>query len=553
VWTLSAAEQAGAKPANDTLKFTQKITAAVPVVAWAVTLLRPEQPLTLPVQAPAGAILSRGGVRATFASSIVGSLDPVRAWFERYPYFCLEQRTSKAVGLRDAALWKQVSDSLPNYLDADGLAAYFPGESRATGSDVLTAYVLATAHESGWEVPEASRERMLAGLTAFVEGKLKRDMWSPQRDDVARRIGAIEVLSRYGRATAPMLGTVDAAPNAWPTSALIDWISILQRVPAREQAKLLADATQVLRNRLSFSGTRIVFADEKADHWWWLMVNSDVNAAKLLLAALDNKLGIAEWLQDMPRLVNGLVARQQRGVWQTTTANLWGSLALEKYAAKFERDPVAGSTSLAVDASTQSTQWKAGVADALNAPWSKEGKAQATVTHNGSGKPYVTLQAMAAVPEAPQTNAGYRVVKTVTPVSQKAAGTWARGDTYRVDIEIVANAPMTWVALSDPVPAGSTVLGSGLRDSQAEQVKSDSAAPKTGGDRWSWAWLAYEERGFEGYRAYYEYLPKGSTKLSYTVRLNQAGEFALPATRAEAMYAPEVFGSTPNAKWTILK
>jgi alpha-2-macroglobulin len=177
---------------------------------------------------------------------------------------------------------------------------------------------------------------------------------------------------------------------------------------------------------------------------------------------------------------------------------------------------------------------------------------QASVTHNGSGKPYVTLQAQAAVPEAPQTNAGYRLTKSISAVSQKTSGTWARGDVYRVDIEIVANAPMSWVALSDPIPGGSTILGSGLRDSAAEQVKSAQQDPKSSGsDNWSWAWLAYEERSFEGYRAYYEYLPKGSTRISYTVRLNQAGSFALPATRAEAMYAPEVFGSNPNARWTV--
>jgi len=33
---------------------------------------------------------------------------------------------------------------------------------------------------------------------------------------------------------------------------------------------------------------------------------------------------------------------------------------------------------------------------------------------------------------------------------------------------------------------------------------------------------------------------------AYTVRLNQAGTFKLPATRVEAMYAPDVYGLKPN-------
>ena len=57
----------------------------------------------------------------------------------------------------------------------------------------------------------------------------------------------------------------------------------------------------------------------------------------------------------------------------------------------------------------------------------------------------------------------------------------------------------------------------------------------------------YEERRFDAFRAYYSYVPKGTFVLEYTVRLNNSGSFVLPATRVEAMYAPEMFGELPNA------
>ena len=57
---------------------------------------------------------------------------------------------------------------------------------------------------------------------------------------------------------------------------------------------------------------------------------------------------------------------------------------------------------------------------------------------------------------------------------------------------------------------------------------------------------AYTERSFEALRAYYEFVPKGSFQLAYTIRLNQNGSFHLPATRVEALYAPEMFGELPN-------
>jgi hypothetical protein len=37
-----------------------------------------------------------------------------------------------------------------------------------------------------------------------------------------------------------------------------------------------------------------------------------------------------EWKEDMPRLLNGALQRQNSGHWGTTTANAWGTLALGK-------------------------------------------------------------------------------------------------------------------------------------------------------------------------------------------------------------------------------
>ena len=62
-----------------------------------------------------------------------------------------------------------------------------------------------------------------------------------------------------------------------------------------------------------------------------------------------------------------------------------------------------------------------------------------------------------------------------------------------------------------------------------------------------WAWPTFVERTQEAYRAYYQFVPKGKFKIEYTVRLNNPGRFDLPATRVEAMYAPEMFGELPNA------
>jgi uncharacterized protein YfaS (alpha-2-macroglobulin family) len=150
------------------------------------------------------------------------------------------------------------------------------------------------------------------------------------------------------------------------------------------------------------------------------------------------------------------------------------------------------------------------------------------------------LQSLAAVPLKTAFSSGYRIKKTITPVEQKDSKLMQRGDVFRITLEIDAQTDMTWVALTDPVPAGASVLGSGLGRDSAIAAKEDSN--EQGG-----AWLAYEERSFEAYRAYYQFVPKGKFVKSYTIRLNNAGQFKLPPTRVEAMYAPEMFGESPNA------
>ncbi|SFM10213.1 MG2 domain-containing protein [Variovorax sp. OV329] len=577
LWQIEARDLAGNDKARDALKVSQRIVPAVPVTVQQANLVQLDAtPFKLEVAQPAGALPGRGGLRLALQPSLGSALPGVRDWFVAYPFSCLEQKTSRAIGLRDAKMWRNVVAQMPAYLDSDGLASYFPPRegSGDSGSDTLTAYLLAATSEAAaldpaLGLPDDLRAQMEAGLVAFVEGRIQRQFWSPRQDLDVRKLAALEALSRSGKATGRMTTGLTIAPNQWPTGAVLDWIGILKRVndvPQRQQR--LAEAEQVLKARLSYQGTRMVFSTESEDNWWWLMGNADVNGNRLLLAAVDDP----AWKEDMGKLVAGALARQQRnGAWSTTNANLWGSLALEKFSRAFESEPVQGITraSQATSAAgaapaAESVDWRkverASAADASPAPgaagglrnngmafaWPQApGKDLLSVQHEGSGKPWLTLQSTAAIPLTAPVAAGYFIKKIVTPVEQAKAGRFSRGDVLRVSVEVNATADMTWVVLTDPISGGSSILGSGLvRDSQI----ATQGENKRGMGR---AWPAFEERSFEAFRAYYEYLPKGVTTIEYTVRLNNVGDFALPPTRVEALYAPEMFGTVPNARLKV--
>jgi len=591
-WSVAA----DAGSAHDRMKFAQKVAEAVPVTVQQATLVQLDKTLRMPIAPPVNALADgtgklRGGIEVALKPKLGDGLPGVREYFSWYPWDCFEQRASVAIGLRDTARWHALVGQIALYQDEDGLLNYFPSGRPHDGSDSLTAYVLAISDEAtrlGYDfaLPDDAKASLQRGLIGFVEGHVNRDFWRPaflkNGDLDVRKIAAIEALSRYGKAQPRMLDSVQLLPNQWPTGAVIDWLQILDRLPAiKDHDKRVEEAQQILRARLNVQGTRLGFSTERDDSWWWLMSNGDVNSVRMTLAVLDRK----DWAEDVPRIVTGTLQRQQRGRWSTTVANAWGSVAMEAFSKKFETVPVRGATragvmttplaplaapeglagslrsgrALAVGPASQPiTGGAATVLDwsrmpaggALPLGWpagfgvgGNKADASLQVDHDGTGKPWVTVTSRAAVPVTAPFGSGYRITKTITPVEQKVKGAWSRGDVVRVHLDIDVQADATWVVVDDPIPGGASMLGTGLGND--DQISTGTEKDDARG------WLAYQARSFEAFRAYYRYLPKGAFSLEYTFRLNNPGRFGVPQTRVEAMYAPEMFGEAPNAAWTV--
>src|SRR6202008_642008 len=104
---------------------------------------------------------------------------------------------------------------------------------------------------------------------------------------------------------------------------------------------------------------------------------------------------------------------------------------------------------------------------------------------------------------------------------------------------------MTWVVLNDPLPAGASHLGTGLRRDSAIATGAEIIGNN------NYYWPAFVDRPFAAFRAYYQYIPKAKFEVEYTIRLNQACVFQLPTTRVEALYEPEMLGELPNAPFEV--
>ncbi len=526
---------------TDRLQFIQRVDARVPVSTVQATLLDLEagKPAHIPVSAPAQALRDSedrvaGGLQISVSPTLLGSQTGVRDWWEAYPYTCLEQSASQAIALHDRQRWEKVVARLSTHMDEAGFLKFFP--VTGPGSEVLTAYVLSVSHEAQtlgdeWSLPAVAREPMLEALQAFAEGRVEPKHRAPVASLDARRLMAMEALARYGRLAPDMLDTLSTTPDQWSTASVVDWVSILKRLPTRAtRQEELSTARQILMSRMTVSGNHMVFADRALNAAPELMATRVTSLARLLLAVADDP----QWRDDLPRMVRGLMSQQTGGAWTTTTENLLAPLALARYENVFE--PVAARGT--VHAGLGEQQFELPVSPSMDGAEARlrwpPAEAQLALSHQGNGRAWVNLRAQAPI-QAQDASTGYRLERRVVPVRKAHPQVWSRGDIYRVEITLHARDSGTWVVLDDPVPAGASILGSGLGRDATANVQTPAAGPNDT--------PTFVERTASAYRAYFEYLPVGRVTLAYTVRLNAAGNFGLPPTRVEALYQPDLRGS----------
>ncbi|WP_157215433.1 alpha-2-macroglobulin family protein [Flavisphingomonas formosensis] len=518
----------------DAMTAMQTIVPAVPVETWAATLARVGEQGPLPITPPAGALPGRGAVDIRLTDTLAPPLAGVRDYMAAYPYGCFEQRLSKAVVAGDLGAWTRLAGDMPTYLDGDGLLRYFPGDT-LQGSPELTAYALSITAEAGFPVPEGGRARMIEALKGVVDGRIDRtsDYGGDKR---FLKVAALAALARNGASTPELLGQAGIAPNEMPTAVLAEWMAAIDRTKGANPA-LRQQAEAVLRTRITYEGARLDLTDT-ADPPWWMMISGDEMAIKALLAVL----GRPGWQQEGPRMMIGIATRQQRGHWDTTPANAWGTILARRFASIYPATAIAGTTTASLGAASRSQSWPM---PANAAPLSLALPRSATpllLSQSGGAGPWAMVSVRAAVPLTQPFFGGYRITREVSVLQRRKPGQLTRGDVLKVRITVEANAARSWVVINDPIPAGATIVG-GLGGQS--QILSDKAS---GGDGWS---PSYIERSQEAWRAYFNWLPRGKATVEYAVRLNGVGTFQMPPTRVEAMYSPQIRGALPNRPVTV--
>ncbi|WP_246050503.1 alpha-2-macroglobulin family protein [Leptospira langatensis] len=485
--------------------------------------------INIPLQEPEDAEPNRSKVEVSLYSSLVsGPIEGIQNYMGLYPYNCLEQKLSKAVSAGNEASWNSIMTDLPKYMDSDGLLRFFP-DSISYGNVPLTTYLLLLSSESGWQIPDKSRDAMVGALHRFIDGTLYRTSPLATTDTLLRKISALEAVSKFGNVEASKIRAIETDPNRLPIESLISLRNLYRQV--NWDAKKRQRVDEILRSKLRIQGSSYELTSDSS-YLWWLLSSRDTVTARFLNSILNDQ----TWKEETPKLLRGFLNNTKSGHYDITTANAFAALAFRKYQKEYESNSVSGEVRLSLSSQSQSFDWEKKEGK-LQFEFPK-GRSELNVEQKGSGQPYAYVKTSSAIPLKKPIHSGLRVEKQITDLQGATKTSFKEGDVVKVKIKIKSEFSVSWLALKDPVPAGASVLGSGLGRDSALLSESQTS--------W-WDSPSFVERKFEGVTAYYEYFFPGEITYEYIYRINSPGNFRLPPTRVEALYQPEVYSVIPNS------
>jgi alpha-2-macroglobulin len=521
----------------------QKISPNVLTRTLMAQLAQVTQPILTDVEVPQTAVAGQGGVSVKLFDTLTSGLTTVKDRFDSYLFDSIEFRISRAIATRDKAIWQSAMKLLPPLIDENGLVKFYTGSK--DGSEYLTGFILKVsklANEPGYEIPADLRGKMLEGLKAFADGKVRNGKGGASKNDpkgvFIARAHAIQALVLYKYQTKDSLGKTDLV--SMPNITLIDLLSIYDTLGMTAQR---GEVETVLRNsRLHQAGTTWSLNQDSQRAQSFELLNSyDSDTAELVQAILNSN--DQAFKNGFSPVVMGLVLssnaklQERKGSWDTTMANALMTLSYREFSKVYENTPVTGITEVALAQQTASVDWSAKPhGDLVNFAWPQNAE-KLSVEHKGSSAPWALVSVSAAIPIT-EPMGSVRIEKKVEPIEQVTSGKYAVGDTFKVTLTIKASAPVSQLALMDPIPAGAQIMKS--------KFGGDS------GETYNWS-VGYEELGADSYRAYLTDVGEQPIEITYRIRLNNEGNFQLPATTVEALYTPEVYGVIPNAAWLIGK
>ena len=515
------------------------------------------------IQVPQKIFPELGNIEFTLASTAMVGLSGGISYLFSYPYGCLEQRLSHvlpmvlAKDLVDAfkfevlkdkdyrAVVTKMLDEVPMFQRSDGGFAYWKNTDETWPYlSAFTMYTLVQAERQGYAVDNNVKERGLSYLRDVLNGKIRFDWYSQSAWSCTRAL-CLYTLAVNGT---PEFGYMEKLYNDRANIGLFAKAYLLKALKASKGNPVMIDElVRDLLNHAKVAPTSAHFEEQESVDWYWIF-HSNTRTTALILQALvetqpENSL--------IPKVVRWLIDRQKSGCWRTTQENWYVVDALATYFKVYEKEEPNFTAEVRVAGGELMKEIFKGRSLATVNKEMPLSDLQRGVEYpmdflkQGPGRLYYTVR-MNYYPST-QTKAkdeGISVTKSVdrAVLASDSVASIPAGSISKVTLTISTNQARNFIVVDDPVPAGLEIVNTSF-----ETTGSNLAEQEQTTTEW-WTYNPFRHREMYDNKALFfaDYLPAGVHTLTYLVRATSYGTFQAPATRAEGMYEPEVFGQTSS-------
>ena len=522
-------------------------------------------PVAVAARFPAAVAAGVGGLSVSLSTSLLGELQDAFQYLLDYPYGCIEQTSSRVLslvaarelgqrfGLDGSEAARRLAVGIERMLSmqtASGGFAYWPGEEKVHPyATAFATWILFLAKQGGAAVPAPALEHALDYLAAWVEkGGTARagDLpWAAASLLPSERAIALQVLAEAGRPLPKAaLDEAVAGRTGLPGFARSLLLSAVFRTGDTRASVMLEELFSSV-SELPASAHLRESASSEWDYLFHSQNRSDAMALRVLMQIRPEHPLVA-------KLVRGLLEARKGGRWRNTQENAYALLAVLEYARRFEAERPSfsahawvGNRAIVEARLTADAPSRSGflpMAQLLPLPQ----PVSMVLQRQGEGRLYYRLGTeWQELGEAqPSRDQGLAIERKVRLRRGDASASIPVGEAVAFDLTLRNRAPLSYVAIEVPVPAGLEPVLDNLGKGHGA-----SRLAREGGGLGSMT--SHEERHPDRVLLFIDHLSAGEHMQTVQLRAITPGEFALPPARAEAMYMPEIYGRSTGDRLTV--
>ncbi len=519
-------------------------------------------PVAVAARFPAAVAPAVGGVSVSLSTSLLGELQDAFQYLLDYPYGCIEQTSSRVLslvaarelgqrfGLDRTEAERRLTMGIERMLSmqtSSGGFAYWPGEEKVHPyASAFATWILFLAKQGGAAVPAPALEHALDYLAGWVEkGGTARasDLpWGGSSPFPSERAIALQVLAEAGRPLPKAaLDEALAGRAGLPGFARSLLLSALARAGDTRTAVMLEELLSSVSELPATAHVR----ESRSSEWDYLFHSqnrSDAMALRVLMQTRPEHPLVA-------KLVRGLLEARNGGRWRNTQENAYSLLAVLEYARRFEaarpsfsahawvgNRPILEAT---LTAASPSRSGFVPMAQLLPLPQ----PVSVVLQRQGEGRLYYRLgtEWQELGETLPPRDQGLAIERKVRLRRGGGSVSIPVGEAVTFDLTLRNRAPLSYVAIEVPVPAGlEPVLDNLGKGHGASSLDSEG-----------FQLTSHEERHPDRVLLFIDQLSAGEHRHTVQLRAITPGEYALPPARAQAMYMPEIYGRTTGARLTV--